>query len=154
MCRWGWRVRRGRSRWPRTRPRRGGGEGMPGFDFRPVDPYLKRELTCPLASERLLGSFLPDRTASMAGFMMPSTFAALSAMGNRKVVPSLTCCVNAVTSMPLALNAAAALSEELLRAGKTTALDATTSWHAGDARYSTHFSEGTGDLVAANVELA
>ena len=44
-------------------------------------------------------------------------------------MPSLTCSVNAVTSTPLALKASAALSEEVLSAGKTTALDATTSWH-------------------------
>ena len=90
----------------------------------------------------------------MAGFMMPSTLAALSAIGNRNVVPSLTWVVKAETSVPLALNASAAFSEELVRAGNTTALEATTSWQAVEARYSTHLTEAAGFLVPAQTESA
>jgi hypothetical protein len=68
--------------------------------------------------------------------------------GKRNVVPSLTCVVKGLTSMPLALKAAA-FSEEDLMAGKTTALEATTSWQSAEARYSTHFTEGAGFLVPA-----
>ena len=70
-------------------------------------------------------------------------------MGKRKVVPSLTCVVKALTSMPLALKAAAAFSEEDLMAGKTTALEATTSWQSVEARYSTHLTDAAGFLVPA-----
>src|SRR6478609_3975130 len=116
--------------------------------------YLKRSFTWLLASVRELAGFLPESTASIAGFMMPSTFAALSAMGNRNVVPSLTWVVKAETSVPLALKALAALSEELVMAGKTTALDATTSWQAAEPRYSTHLTDAAGFLVPAQTESA
>jgi len=45
--------------------------------------------------------------------------------------------VRALSSMPLALKAFAAFSEELLMAGNTMPLDATTSWQSAEARYST-----------------
>src|SRR5579859_2497985 len=90
----------------------------------------------------------------MAGFMMPSILAAFWVIGNRKVEPSLTCWVNGATSTPLALNAAAALSVASLMAGNTTAFDATTSWHAEDARYSTHLTVAVLFFVPAQIESA
>jgi hypothetical protein len=90
----------------------------------------------------------------MVGSMMPLTLAVLSVMGYRNVLLFLTCSVKAVTSMPLALNAAAALSEEAFSAGKTTALDATTSWQSAEARYSTHLMAASFFLVPAQMESA
>src|SRR5215217_3470746 len=90
----------------------------------------------------------------MAGSMMPLTLAVLSVMGYRNVVLFLTCSVNAVTSTPLALKASAALSDEVLIAGKTTALEATTSWQSADARYSTHLTDASFFLVPVQMESA
>src|ERR671920_318521 len=116
--------------------------------------YLKRALTCSLAWVRELAGALPETTASMAGSMMPLTLAVLSVMGYRNVVLSLTCSVNAVTSTPLALKASAALSEDALSAGNTTALEATTSWQSADARYSTHLMAASFFWVPAQMESA
>ncbi len=39
-------------------------------------------------------------------------------------------------------------------AGKTTALEATTSWQSAEARYSTHLTAAAGFLVPAQMESA
>ncbi len=61
-------------------------------------------------------------------------------IGNRNVVPSLTWIRKESVLTPLALNAAAALSVEVVIAGNTTPFSPTTSWHAAEPRYSTHLA--------------
>src|SRR6476619_723868 len=72
--------------------------------------------------------------------MMPSICEAWSVIGKRNVVLSLTCTRKELTSTPLALNAASALSVEVLTAGKTTAFVATMSWQSAEPRNSTHLA--------------
>src|SRR5215213_5318078 len=102
--------------------------------------YPKRSFTCWFASVREDTSVLPERTSSIAGVMMPVISDAWSVIGNRKVVFSFTWFVKGDTSIPLAFQAAWALSVPEGIAGKTMAFSPTMFWQSGEARNSTHLA--------------